>query len=105
MDASKDEIIKYIKDPRGVTMFSKSFCPYCKDAKKRINGFLGQYDPKKPDKERPYKVIEIDLGMQLYPRATFPFDSNLLANSSLFFRGRRTGHAKFAKHGQICGRA
>lgn len=53
-------------------MFSKSYCPYCLGAKERINQFLGEYKPKKPDEQQPYRVLELDLRMQLFPPQLCP---------------------------------
>lgn len=69
MEATKATIIEHLKDPRGVTMFSKSECPFCKRAQGRLDGFLGKYvhpSLKKNVKEedQPYRVVELDLSMQ-----------------------------------------
>lgn len=82
MEAAKANIIEYIKDPRGVTMFSKSYCPYCESAQKRINQFLGEYKPPKgkaiPDEKQPYRVLELDLRMQFSPAQFFPLTPTCL---------------------------
>lgn len=76
MEAAKTALLQNIQDPRGVTMFSKSYCPYCQQAQRRIDKFLGEYKHPKDarykdqdikDEEQPYKVLELDLGMRSCP--------------------------------------
>lgn len=86
-------------------MFSKTWCPYCQGAQARINQFLGEYKPPStdkngqpkvtPDEKQPYKVLELDFRMQLFPAQFSLFVQDLFANGFLFF-SQGPVHAKSA---------